>query len=434
MNLMRKRTLQEENVVIKNVCLGAIAFFILFCFSFLLRTNAQEKEPSARGSAVDSTEILRGILEERRAEYSRLERMLEALNAIDSVYRVRYPTWMVQDEDLKQRIYKSFRVHRKDVVQEAPVLVVANQDFSDILQLSVGRAVMGRREVRMNLSDSLYTAILSGDYTLRWIDPAAPPRGRSMLFSGWPKKASAVASAYGASVKFAGGWGVEGIIGHDEIGYPFWLTGSGRAMVIYDRLKIGVMVPFKFGRKQPDILEPLAIRPRRLNGSTGMSLEYEQPFDKHIFTARVTVGELNKFVAGQLTDESRPYYLHTIAQLLYSRHFELGSDQNLLDVTGGFGYHQIARGEVKPDKKIVATEKINFASPLLRAEYTRHAEKMYGLSLQYYGSVVLITGWVEVIKNFVYLDLRYSTVIIRKPKAWEQPYFVMVSPKFRVAF
>lgn len=400
----------------------------------LSRASAQQKEESGRVAGVDSVTLLRSFLEEKRNDRTRLERMLGALNVVDSLYRVHFPTWQIQDEDLRQRIYKSFRVRHQNAPEDTSVVVVSTSDVSEILQVSIGPMRMGRRETLMNLSDSLHRAILALDYPLRWIDTAPPKIRRSLLFGARPKRVSVDASAYGASVLFSNGWGLEAITGNDEIGYPFWLTGTVRAMAILDRLKIGVMFPVKFGRSAPDILEPLALRPRRLNGSSGASLEFQHELKSDLITARLSVGELTKFHSGTLTDDRRPYYLHTIAQLLYSHQTELGGGEHLFTLTGGVGFHQIALGEVQQNERIVAIRKTNFASPLGRLEYVRRGVETYGVGVQYYSSVLLVTGWIEMIRNFVYLDIRYSSPILRKPKPWEQSYFVMVSPRFRVAF
>ncbi len=205
-------------------------------------------------------------------------------------------------------------------------------------------------------------------------------------------------------------------------------------MAIFDQLKVGVMFPVKFGRSAPDILEPLALRPRRLNGASGVTFEFQHELNSDLITARLSVGELTKFHSGTLTDDRRPYYLHTIAQLLYSHQTELGGGEHLFTLTGGVGFHQIALGEVQQNKTIVAIQKTNFVSPWGRFEYVRRGVETYGVGVQYYSSVLLVTGWIEMIRNFVYLDVRYSSPILRKPKPWEQSYFVMVSPRFRVAF
>ncbi len=407
---------------------------LLLVSSFLSTSRGIAQGYMEQTSSVDSVNILQSMLEEKRNDRLRLERMLGALNSIDSLYKIHYPTWVVIDEDLRQRIFKTFGMRHSNVPQDTTVTIVANPDRSEIVEISIGSAVMGRLESHLNLSDSLHQAILGADYPLRRVDAVPAKERKSVLFGSIPKVVSVDASAFNTELLFSNGWGIEAKIGNDEIGYPFWMTGSARVHAIFNQLRIGVMAPFKFGRKQPDILGPLDIRPRRLNGSTGFSAEFDQPLGSDLVGARLAVGELNKFVSGQLTNDSLPYYLHTVAQLFYSRHASLAGGEHLFTFTGGVGYHQIGLGQVQSDKRITAIKKLNFVSPILRAEYTRHGTRMYGVGVQYYHSIIEVNGWLEFIKNFIYLDLRYSAPIIRGPKPWEQSYFVMISPRFRLAF
>jgi len=409
--------------------------FVTTAISLFGTRAAQAQQTNVSGqSMVDSVSTLRSILEEKRNDRARLEKMLNALNAVDSVYKSYYPTWVVLDEDLRQRIYKAFRGHYSKVAADTAVVVVTTPDNSEILQISIGSVAMGPQETRLVLSDSLRTDILLANYPLRKIDSAPVRERKRILFGAKPVVVSMDASLFGASLLFGNGWGIEMKIGHDEIGYPFWSTGDARLMAVFDRLKIGVMIPVNFGTKAPRILDPLAIRPRKLNGATGISAEFDQPLKSDVIGARFSVGELNRFVSGQLTDEKHPYYIHTIGQLVYSHRMTLQGDGHSLTVSAGAGFHQVAQGEVQPDGRIVAAQKSNFFSPIVRLDYVRQGEEMYGVTLQYYSSIVSVNGWIELVKNFIYVDLRYAAPIIRGPKPWEQSYFHMISPRFRLVY
>jgi hypothetical protein len=364
-----------------------------------------------------------------------MERMLGALNMTDSVYKLRYPSWVILDEDLKERIYRSFRMRSHRVLREKPVTVVTNRDAGEILEISVGSEVMGRRETRMNLSDSLHNEILAGNYARQVADPVPlTPPGRQ-LPSERPRLMSVSASAFGATVLLSNAWGAEVRLGHDEIGYHFWSTGSFRAMAIFDQLKVGIVAPLKYGRSHPDIVEPLSIRPRRLSGPKGFAAEFRQPFNAEALEARFSIGEITKLTNPELlTDVSRSYYIHTIAQLSYFRREMLDGGRHVFNLAGGAGFHQIALGETQTAGRIVAIEKHNVFSPVVRVEYIRNDMHMYGLGLQYYGSILFASGWVELIRNFFYLDLKYYAPVFRGPKPWEQSYFFMISPRIRVAY
>ncbi len=395
---------------------------------------AQQPEMREQAASADSINALKSLLEERRNDRARLERILNSLNVVDSVYRVHFPSWIVLDEDLRQRIYKAFRGRYANVPPDTTVTVIANPEDNEILQIFIGSAAMGPRETHTILSDSLRKDILVANYPLRRLNFVPVKQRKSLVFGAKPRVVSMDASLFGGSLLFGNGWGIELKIGQDEIGYPFWSTGAARLMAVFDRLKVGVMVPFTFGRTEPKILEPLSLRPRRLNGATGISAEFDQPAGSDVIGARFTIGELNKFVSDQLTDNRHPYYLHTVGQLFYSHLVALGGDEHMITVSGGAGFHQVVLGEVRPDNRIVAIGKSNFLGPIVRVEYVRRGTEMYGVGVQYYNSIIALSGWIELVKNFIYLDFRYAAPIVRSPKPWEQPYFYMLSPRFRLVY
>jgi len=378
--------------------------------------------------------VLRSQLEERKGDKARLERILQSLDVVDSVYRAHFPAWLILDEDLRQRIYRVFRGRHADLPHDTSVTVVTNPDMNEILQISIGPTTMGPLETHTVLSDSLRREILSAKYYLKRLEPAPLRQRKTLLFGARPRVVSMDASLFGGSLLFGRGWGVELKIGHDEVGYPFWSSGTARVMAVFDQLKLGVMVPLNFGKKEPRILEPLAIRPRRLNGPSGISAEFDQPLGSHLLSARFSVGELRKYIADALTDINKPYYLHTVGQLSYSHRLPIREPGHLITATLGVGFHQVALGQVEIDGRIVAIEKFNFLGPVLRVEYVRRGEDTYGVNLQYYNSLIYLNGWVELVRNFIYLDLRYSAPIFRGPRPWEQPYFYMVSPRFRLVY
>jgi hypothetical protein len=422
-----------KNPILSSFQQRVIAAALIVSLASTHHTWAQLSEAKGQ-SAVDSIGMLRSVLEEKKNDSARLDRMLSALNSVDSVYKVYFPTWIIRDEDLRQRIYKVFRGRYSDLAPDTSVTVVANPEKSEILQVSIGNAVMGPQETRIVMSDSLRRDILRGDYPQRIVEWAPVKERKRIPFGAKPLVVSMDASLFGGALLFGNGWGLELKIGHDEIGYPFWATGDARLMAVFDRLKLGVMIPLNFGTKQPRILDPLSIRPRRLNGATGISAEYDQPVKSDLIGARFSLGELNKYVSGQLTDEENPYYIHTIGQLFYSHRMSFLEGAHLLTVSAGLGFHQIAQGEVFPDDRIVAVKKWNFFSPIVRMDYIRHGEEMYGVTVQYYSSILYVSGWIELVRNFIYVDLRYAAPIVRSPKPWEQPYFHMISPRFRLVY
>jgi len=423
------RTDPKRGVSLTN---GILPVLVLSCvFSSIMVAQTE----IAAGTAVDSLSMLRNTLEEKKSERERMERMLASLNAVDSVYKVHYPTWVVLDADLKERIYRTFRMRYTDVPADTAVTIVANPEADEILEISIGPVVMGRRDAHINLSDSLHKEILTAKYPMRVINPIPVKPRAYLLFGSRPKFAAISVSAFGAGLLFSDGRGVEVKLGHEEIGYHFWSTGDYRAMAVFEQLKIGIIIPFTYGRTDVANPEPLSIRPRRLSGAKGFAGEFDHPFQSHLIGARISVGELNSVSNPEfLTNLQQFYYLHTVAQLFYSRQEMFNAGEHLFAFTGGLGYHQIALGETKQDGRITAAHKIDFASPIFRVEYVHQSGKMYGLGLQYYSGILHVKGWVEFIKNFIYVDVQYYSPVFRGTKPWEQSYFFMISPRIQLIY
>jgi len=396
---------------------------------------AQSGVNDEAGKTTDSLEVLRSTLEQRQGNQARLERIVSALNVVDSVYKSNYPSWTILDADLRERTFRSFTARGLDVSREDPVVVIADTVGSEILELSMGETRMGRMDTRIQLSDSLFQEILSGAYLRGPLEENEVVQPTGKLYGDRPEFGSVNVSLFGAGVLFHEKWGVELTMGHEEVGYHFWSTGSARFMAAFDQLKVGVVVPFKYGRTISGPLKQLDIRPRLLSGPTGFSAAYDAPLSGGTIGSRLTVADLTKVsFFDLLTDSSGSYFLHTVGQIFYGYPFVFEGGKRILALTGGLGYHQIAFGAVQPDRSVTTISKENFLGPIIRIEYQNRGSSMFGASLQLYSSILHIKGWVELIKNFMFIDLQYYTPFVRDPKPWEQSYFFMVSPRFQVIY
>jgi hypothetical protein len=396
--------------------------------------HAQAMQDSVKLSAVDSVRILSGVLEKKREDRARMMRIVDALNTVDSVYKVHYPTWIVLDEDLRQRVIRLFRSRIPSFTHNTDVVVIASPDRSQIIELGVGSKAMGRQDVRFNVSDSLRADLLAADYAKRMIDPIVEPPREFAFFGYRPRYAALSLSAFGATLLFNNGGGAEAKLGYEEIGYHFWSAGTVKALALFDRLKLGVILPLTQGKGRGGGTQPLAIRPRLLTGARGIAAEYEYPFSSQLVGTRFSIGEVTDFTNRELyVNQDRIYYVHTVAQLYYSRQGSLGGN-HLFTLTGGLGYHQIATADLHSDDRYVITDRDDFVSPVLRVDYVHRGENLYGAGLQYYGSILFVNWWVELIQNFMFIDLKYYSPVFRSAKPWEQPYFFMISPRIQVEY
>jgi len=392
-----------------------------------------QSSPPAPVTVEDSIALLEGTILRRTADRDQLGRMLAALNVVDSVYKPLYPAWLVLDDDLRERINRAFRQRHPQVSRDTDVVVVASPEGSQILDLSVGSVNLGRLESRQTLSDSLDKEILHGMYQRKAVDLRVEPP-RTDALKNEPQYASLAASAFGLRLMFSRGLGLEAAIGREEIGYHFWSSGDFSVRGIVYGLRLGVLLPFPYGYQTLPQSNPLAIKSSMLVGSTGFSGEYEYAFGESKAGIRLSVGEL---YLGSFTQKvpagATAYSLHSSGQIYYAHKVLWGNDS--FTFTGGIGSHQVTKNEADQTAgRVSVIEKSNFTSPVLRVDYARLGERLFGGTVQYYSAILYLTGWVEVVKNFLFVDVKYYTPVSRDPHPWEQKYFFMISPRIQITY
>ena len=403
--------------------------------SLLAWTDPASGQPTQPAVITDSSAILRASLLQKREDRARMDRMLTALNNVDTVYKKHCPTWIVLDEDLKQRVLRVFHLRYPGNGRDTDVVVVSNPEGSQILELSAGTTTMGQRDVRVNLSDSLRQEILFGPYPRRVLDPNPPQPRNPMLFGYTPRFAALSLSAFTSTLLFNNGLGLEARLGYEEIGYHFWSAGALQVLGIFDRLKLGIVTPLAAGNNEPSYENPLGLIPRKLTGGVGVATEYTAPLLTGQIEFDFKIDELRSVTNPNfLADPDTIYSVHTLGQVVYGQQELVGGGKHLFTLRGGLGYHQVTTSEVRTDGSIVIVNKDNYISPIVGIEYVHQGERLYGVGIQYYSSIIFAKCWFELVKNFIFVDLKYYAPIFRDPKPWEQPYFFMISPRIQVIY
>jgi hypothetical protein len=416
--------------------INPISRLLLFCLlAHAIGRPATAQTRESASVVIDTLTALRGRIMEKESEREALARMLAALNDVDSVYKVHCPRWVVREEDLRQRVLKMFRLRQGNPNPESEVLVVANPQESQILELRAGNALMGRRDARMIMSDSLQYQLLFATYPRRYIEEI-PARPRNpVVFGGRPRFAALSLSAFSGALLFSDGSGVEVQLGHEEIGYHFWSTGSIQVTAMFEDFKVGILAPLSLGNSRPGLIQPLTIRPRKLTGTKGVILEYDPEMFSGRLMARFSIGGATGVTNPELLAETGPVYsVHTIAQLTYAQRVSLVGFSGQLTLRGGIGFHQMSTAEVTSGGAFATTAKDNFVSPILDVGYIHYGERQYGIGAQYYSAILFAKAWVEIVRDFIFVDVKYYTPIFRAAKPWEQPYFFMVSPRIQVVY
>jgi hypothetical protein len=300
-------------------------------------------------------------------------------------------------------------------------------------------------------------------------------------------------SAFRQSVQLGrSGARLEHMLGNDEIGYHFWTSGQGRAWAHYPiipltdpalrargvpdilTIDLGIAYRMKFGSAEDNFLGEL-ISPRKLNGSIGPKaytrIEYrlpqindlgfainaEVPFNKMISPQEVRADNsvVRAFEAtGRLDPLPTAYFLRTVAQgNLFWENWLGGDDsyEHFFRVSLGVSYQEFARTTVGNvvEGEFIPLEDINALGDAVvyrdlihptefedwlyaKVDYLNQSGFPFGISGQLANRNLMLSGFIPVIKNWLFLEAKYSTPLLRdEPAPWEYKSFFMISPILR---
>ncbi len=453
-----------------------------------------------------------------------LEKNVSDLNTIDPDVGRYFPRWRILEADLKTKLSLYFRSIGVPVKPSDTMTVTASFDRGaeapqDILQIQAGSypgsQLNSRQAIEGALGADLYQQILGRQYALADIEPAKPitesetDRVPSVFYPTNAKQFIAV-SAFRQAVQVGStGARLEHLIGSDEVGYPFWSGGQGKALVDYpiirqdneDLRANGVPDPFKFSlgvgyrlkfgvEGQSAVADIFA--PRLLNGSIGakaiVRAEYrfpqlndigvgfytELPFNKRAGSESVKGNEEVVWVPDSIFSTRPPvpvrsaYFLRTVAQGNLFWETWLDNYEHYIRFSLGMSYQEFAVGALRvgdywldPDGE--TTRRVDNrgvvvegpgASPIglannvqytglvhptevqdwlyAKVEYLNQSDFPFGASAQLSNRNLLLTGFVPVVPNWLFLQAKYSTPLLRsEPAPWEQKTFIVISPVLR---
>jgi len=258
-------------------------------------------------------------------------------------------------------------------------------------------------------------------------------------------------------------WNVDVRLGNDELGYPFWSSGQVSFLVGYkDVIKLGITRPLGLGGNQDwNLIGPARIKARALNGISGLTGRFNLSLSFPVaLGGAFSTGSIEKEY-GSLTTQLGFYYIPTSFQIYYPVLFKDASTNPtcVFQVKVGYGYEKINQGyfisnlsdgstvmsdgrtvndkigrKVLPNdiNTIVPVEYKEVHSPYLSVEFINlSGDYKYGLSTQYNAGTLLIGAWVEIWKDVLRLEGKYST-FVRDREPWESSYVLLFSPRLRL--
>ncbi len=228
-------------------------------------------------------------------------------------------------------------------------------------------------------------------------------------------------------IRFGDMWGIEARIGDEEIGHPFWTSGNLNFFVLYNQVKIGGHIPFKWGTASSGSLSSIW-KPRQLSGTYGVTAEFDWAFAG----GSLLIGFPRSDHDGTFPDTAFVYTIKGAGTVWYSFTVNINNTANLLRMKVGLGGEFIGIDEQLRSNgrtiELVPFENRFFWSPYGKAEYmNQQFARRFGASLQYFRDWASGSLWMEIIPQQLRVEAKFSTLITRSRHAWEPPYFFTVA-------
>ncbi|HXF99276.1 MAG TPA: hypothetical protein VNL69_00760 [Bacteroidota bacterium] len=381
-------------------------------------------------------------VETAKADLHSLERILAELNIVDSAYAPSFPRWELIEPNLKLRVYAAFRNRGKQFSRDDRIIVIVHPDSQTITDIRIGNVAYGKLFAQTLLARDLKTDLMAearNNEPPYGIKSRVSEESNPLAHPTKPDWVSADISLFGASLRFGNEWGIEGRIGNDELGYPFWSSGNTWIMGRYKSIKLGAWVPINGGidRPQGGTLVRTSTT-RLLNGSDGIVGEFEfewepiriasESFPYAAIGARFGFGGLSGRREEYLTSNlDSLYFISAVVQGYYAFDFLFDEKRQNLNVHLGATYHRVNLGKavlVGGKHSIFKSgEPESFIDPYIRIEYRNYRYDRFRVTAQY-SRLLMFIGWAEVVPPFIYAEVKFSTVVFRKPRAWEHQNYI----------
>jgi hypothetical protein len=446
--------------ILRTLCL-VVAF--LFLCPGLQAQDTQETGKTDQALLKSLRDSIKIINEDIRL----LQHFLEASTADPRMYQTSLiKSWVIANPELRDSLFYALVAADSSVQSEAGAEIeVLGTETNDIIEVRIGTAVFKGMTLKDALDKSsdkrLYEKIAQSYKYSKLVELRNPAFKLPTTFQDdftpydkvleeftpvWislnpkPERAKVDLSLYGLIFKIGQSWGGEVRIGSDEINYPFWSSGKTLYLVTYKRIKFGLELPFRPGLHGTETFPPFAIQTRKLNGSRGIVGE----FDFGPVGGMASFTRLTDLDTHDLTNPDDFAYVTSIVQGYYSFGISL-TPTNLIRVKIGVGFHRVAEAHLvqtpldsahtKFQESIVGGPRSNFSSPYIKIEYlSKDASQRFGGSLQFYDYGLLTTASLEIIPNYVSLEMKYAWPLLRDPKKWENSSFLIISPRLRLSF
>lgn len=228
-------------------------------------------------------------------------------------------------------------------------------------------------------------------------------------------------------IRFGNMWGLEAKLGNDELGLPVWSSGNLAFMALYNQIKVGGQIPFKWGTAATAGQLSSIWKPRGLDGTYGVVGEFDWAFAGGSFVIGFPRSDVNGTFA-DTADTASIYTIRAAGQIWYSFTVGINNKANLLRIKAGLGIEHIGHSLlIRGRDEIEPFENRFFWSPYFKAEFmNQQFARRFGMSVQYFRDIALLNLWLEIIPEQLRVEAKYSTLVIRTRDPWEPPYFFTI--------
>lgn len=436
--------------------------------------------------------------------------IIDSLTTIDPEIRKYFPRWKICETDLQIQIYQAFRIVGFDesLLNKTKIEILAaprTDPYSpyDILMISCGESTMNSSQMEANLGQKLID-IISGaepfsdpynwtdgkrDYCLVEIPaeiPVTASQAQAIINYLEPTNAthSFTLSLFEQTLKFGEtGFWLKNVLGIDEVGYPFWSSGSSkivlrRPLYVNHDSRTSDKIPYLINaymggayrissgiNNKSDIFT--WVPSQKLNQGPGgkliAGLDFYMPFHPQFgihFNMEIPVSELKeeainpaKYFSYDKTNELTMETFKVVplfrssgqATLFYNLWISEENPENYFRVDLGINYFEVRELLATPspfahwiitpypaNNEELATYKPNEFGDWIyfKFEYRNQSVWPFGASIQYSNQTLLGRIYIPLF-NWLYIEAKVAQ-IARTVRPFENRTFFMISPLLRL--
>jgi len=419
------------------------------------------------------------------AENKRLDIIMTSITELNPFFKEYLPQYIVEDEEMQIRLVNQLRMYiglnesamnrlKSDIrsgriqirVIQKP-LTEADMEEDEPERALIGiyldqYKIVGSQTLVNALGEDLYNKLLADADRFKIKSGSGPlykePKFATTDFSLGGGNLAINIQSDTALIKI----GANVNIGYDILNMPFWYGAVWNVSGFFkpdddQYYMVGTLIPFRPGDSEVDLVGPLQLKSRKLNGTYGITAE----FGKRLFdvilkedeweeTSRLHVSIGGNFSYSDLKSRGDEVlvdmYGVKLDGLNNSSFYYIGSHYigfvgleaptllKGLRLDLGYGAFAVHNSVIDKDgESIKKLRKTTISDIYSKLTYTHEGVTEYTVSAQYFNESLMLSG---VLKLFPWLGLevKYSRLVGRDPDPWEYRDYVTVSPRFSFSF